>query len=161
MAAEAGFPLEALASRVGGSGPLDPLVRLKALARAASSLEEVLAAVLRAVACAGRQCLEEVRRAEGALHGLVARGPLDGVLLAAAAQATVEEALGIERTPPLVARVVGGLVAAEDHHAMLVALGPRGLLRLLDLICRYREATAMSSLGGGVSRQCLASTIID
>lgn len=116
----------------------------QALARAASSLEEVLAAVLRAVACAGRQCLEEVRRAEGALHGLVARGPLDGVLLAAAAQATVEEALGIERTPPLVARVVGGLVAAEDHHAMLVALGPRGLLRLLDLICRYREALPAS-----------------
>lgn len=117
------------------------------LQRALSQLDVVVDSVLTVMLRGGasRQALEDIRRAEGAPFGLATRGPLDGVLSLAALQGTLDDALhaGSSQGPPPSAwawRVVQCLLAVEDPQVVLVGLGPRGLMRLLDLLARYREA---------------------
>lgn len=98
----------------------------------------------------GRQCLEDIRRAEGAPHGFLARGPLDGVLGVAAAQIALDDAAGTEapadgeQPQALAWRVLRFLTAVEDPQNVLVGLGPKGFMRLLDLLGRFRDTLTPS-----------------
>lgn len=96
---------------------------------------------------AGPQALEEIRRLEGTPLGCAeVRGPLDGCLGLALALGELTEAL-TEAPPPLYSmRLARVLLAAEDPQVVLTLLGPRGLLRLLDLLTRYREAVPSTAL---------------
>lgn len=126
------------------------------LRRALVQLEVVIDIVITAVVKGrvGKQCLDDLRRAEGSLHGYLTRGPLDGVLSLVAVTHALEDnrfgSTGIagplfqEAHGSLAWRTVRFLVATEDTQAVLSAVGPRGLLRLLDLLFCFREAVEPS-----------------
>lgn len=85
----------------------------------------------------GRQCLDDMRKAEGAFHGHVVRGPLDGILNVAAVHHALEDARGNQSS---LAQNAILYVLGEDPQSILLAVGPRGLLRLLDLLYCFRDA---------------------
>eukprot|EP00931_Biecheleriopsis_adriatica_P076669 TRINITY_DN50357_c0_g1_i1.p1 TRINITY_DN50357_c0_g1~~TRINITY_DN50357_c0_g1_i1.p1 ORF type:complete len:1373 (+),score=271.71 TRINITY_DN50357_c0_g1_i1:149-4267(+) len=131
----------------------------KELVRTLDSLQNVLETVLESVVRgrAGRQCFDELRRAEGALHGYLTRGPLDSVLAVTSLQQTLMVATSDARPAmspgTLQQKVLGYLLAVEDPQSVLAALGPRGLLRYIDLLSSCKDFLEPSRSG---LRNCLA-----
>lgn len=78
-----------------------------------------------------------MRKVESVFYGCVARGPLDGILNVAAVHHALEESRGGQSS---LARTTVFYLFGEDPQAVLSAVGPKGLLRLLDLLYCFREA---------------------
>jgi len=81
---------------------------------------------------------------ENALCGHLAMGPLDGALhLVTIIHALTEGGISTQQDS-FAAGIVSFLVATKDPQAVLSTLGPKGLLRLLDLLHYFREITEPS-----------------
>eukprot|EP00928_Gymnodinium_smaydae_P027090 TRINITY_DN21068_c0_g1_i1.p1 TRINITY_DN21068_c0_g1~~TRINITY_DN21068_c0_g1_i1.p1 ORF type:complete len:1428 (+),score=315.60 TRINITY_DN21068_c0_g1_i1:146-4429(+) len=110
----------------------------------------------------GRQSLDELRRAEGALFGYLGRGTLDGLLgVVAASLALGDEqrragASADDAASRFAWQTLRTLLTLEDPQAVLAMLGPRGLLRLLDLLCHFRDAVEALESPRPALRICLA-----
>lgn len=107
-----------------------------------------------------RQSMDELRKAESALHGFLTRGPLDGVLMMAAAQYMLESRGGTAipglQQDSLAWRVVRHLLEIGDPKAVLVVVGPRGLLRLVDLLYCFRDTVDAQMPPSSTLTFCLA-----
>mmetsp|Transcript_41800 Transcript_41800/g.97956 ORF Transcript_41800/g.97956 Transcript_41800/m.97956 type:complete len:1409 (+) Transcript_41800:131-4357(+) len=106
----------------------------------------------------GRQCLEDMRKADGSFHSFLARGPLDGPLQAMLAQHLLAVSHAANGKAGSVhasqaCSITMSLLLVDDPQAVLALLSPRGLLRLVDLIGLVSAAVETS---GAVMRFCLA-----
>jgi len=127
-----------LRSKNGSTGVLGSPRMRQELRRVLATLEGVLETIATAVVRGrvGRQSLEDIRQAEGNLHGFLSRGALDGVLMFAALQLALDDAAreGAVDQKSVAYRTVRSLVLVDDPQMVLGMVGPRGLLRLLDIL---------------------------
>lgn len=112
------------------------------------TLSGVVEIVLNTVAHghAARQCLEDVRRVEGSWQGYMTRGPLDGVMAVIALQHALSlSAAEFPKAHSLPKRALEFMIGAEDPQAILWAVGPRGLVRFIDLLTCFKDSLKPSA----------------
>lgn len=130
-----------------------PLVGLETVA------EAVLGALLRpgrATVALRRQCSDDLRRAEGAQKGYIARGPLDGALCVVVVRLAMDAWVPAASESSFAWRALHVLLAAEEPQTVLVVVGPGGLLHTVDLLYAFRDhLESVESLALPALRLCL------
>jgi len=139
----------ALIFRSGASVPQIRRELLTIVSQAEGVIESVVSVIVKGRV--GRQCLDDMRKAEGMFYRYLTRGPLDGVLSIVATLHELENpgiederVAGPQQRSSLACRTVFLLVSVEDPQAVLSVVGPRGLLRLLDLVYCFRDVVEPS-----------------
>eukprot|EP00929_Paragymnodinium_shiwhaense_P007706 TRINITY_DN111616_c0_g1_i1.p1 TRINITY_DN111616_c0_g1~~TRINITY_DN111616_c0_g1_i1.p1 ORF type:complete len:1391 (+),score=295.62 TRINITY_DN111616_c0_g1_i1:196-4368(+) len=105
----------------------------------ATVLQPVLEVVLNVVLenKVPRQCVEELRRAEGAQQSDARRGLLDGVIACLMVWQKMEDVQEASSW-----RLLRGFASRDDPRPLLTLLGPRGLLQLVDFVHASRTSLA-------------------